>query len=192
MIGVHGKYRGREKARAQVVERSAEALASLPGVGAVAVLGVEDVRTVVESPEHALNLIMALLSDGNWAIGIGIAPGTDDAADNAAAEASTKAVGVRAGQVKVVVKQRGATTDAADIAAAFALLAHVLHKRTYEGREATSLVRSGMNQNEAANTLGISKQAISQRLQAAGWPAEQAGWQLALNLITRAAAPDAE
>lgn len=192
MIGVHGKYRGREKARAQVVERSAGALASLPGVGAVAVLGVEDVRTVVESPEHALNLIMALLSDGNWAIGIGIAPGTDDAADNAAAEASTKAVGVRAGQVKVVVKQRGATTDAADIAAAFALLAHVLHKRTYEGREATSLVRSGMNQNEAANTLGISKQAISQRLQAAGWPAEQAGWQLALNLITRAAAPDAE
>ncbi|OEY05064.1 DNA-binding protein [Corynebacterium sp. BCW_4722] len=192
MIGVHGKYRGREKARAQVVERSAEALASLPGVGAVAVLGVEDVRTVVESPEHALNLIMALLSDGNWAIGIGIAPGTDDAADNTAAEASTKAVGVRAGQVKVVVKQRGATTDAADIAAAFALLAHVLHKRTYEGREATSLVRSGMNQNEAANTLGISKQAISQRLQAAGWPAEQAGWQLALNLITRAAAPDAE
>ncbi|WP_175934947.1 MarR family transcriptional regulator [Corynebacterium sp. Marseille-P4321] len=192
MIGVHGKYRGREKARAQVVERSAEALASLPGVGAVAVLGVEDVRTVVESPEHALNLIMALLSDGNWAIGIGIAPGTDDAADNTAAEASTKAVGVRAGQVKVVVKQRGATTDAADIAAAFALLAHVLHKRTYEGREATSLVRSGMNQNEAANTLGISKQAISQRLQAAGWPAEQAGWQLALNLITRAADPDAE
>ena len=45
-----------------------------------------------------------------------------------------------------------------------------------------------MNQNEAAATLGISKQAMSQRLQAAGWPAEQAGWQLALNLITRAAA----
>ena len=66
-------------------------------------------------------------------------------------------------------------------------MAHVLHKRTYEGREATSLVRRGMNQNEAAATLGISKQAMSQRLQAAGWPAEQAGWQLALNLITRAA-----
>ena len=72
-------------------------------------------------------------------------------------------------------------------AATFALMSHVLHKRTYEGREATSLVRRGMNQNEAAATLGISKQAMSQRLQAAGWPAEQAGWQLALNLITRAA-----
>ena len=77
---------------------------------------------------------------------------------------------------------------AADIAATFALIAHVLLKRTLEGREATALVRRGMNQNEAAEALGISKQAMSQRLQAAGWPAEQAGWQLALNLITRAAA----
>lgn len=190
MIGVHAKYRGREKARAQLVQRSAEALSSLPGVRDVAVLGVEDIRTAVESPEDALNLIMALLSDGNWAIGLGITPGTGESTERAAADASSEVVGVKAGQVKAAVDRRGTSTDAADIAAAFALLAHVLHKRTYEGREATSLVRSGMNQNEAAETLGISKQAISQRLQAAGWPAEQAGWQLALNLITRAASPE--
>lgn len=189
MIGVHGKYRGREKARAAFVERSAEALASLPGVGAVSVTGVEDIETTVEDPEDALNVIMALLSDGSWAIGIGVAPGVDDAADAAAARASAKAVGVKAGQVKVVVDKQTPSTDAADIAAAFALMAHVLHKRTYEGREATSLVRRGMNQNEAAAELGISKQAMSQRLQAAGWPAEQAGWQLALNLLIRAVQP---
>lgn len=47
-------------------------------------------------------------------------------------------------------------------------------------------MRRGMNQNEAARQLGISKQALSQRLQAAGWQAEQAGWQLALNLMTQA------
>lgn len=192
MIGVHGKYRGREKARAAFVERSAEALASLPGVGAVSVTGVEDIETTVEDPEDALNVIMALLSDGSWAIGIGVAPGVDDAADAAAARASAKAVGVKAGQVKVVVDKQTPSTDAADIAAAFALMAHVLHKRTYEGREATSLVRRGMNQNEAAAELGISKQAMSQRLQAAGWPAEQAGWQLALNLLTRAVQPAGE
>ena len=60
-------------------------------------------------------------------------------------------------------------------------------KRTLEGREATALVRRGFNQNEAAEALGISKQAMSQRLQAAGWQAEQAGVALALNLIGRAA-----
>ena len=48
-------------------------------------------------------------------------------------------------------------------------------------------MRSGLNQNQAAEQLGISKQAMSQRLQAAGWHAEQAGWQLAVNLINRAA-----
>ena len=181
MIAVHARYRGREKGRAAVVERSAHALSSLPGVAGFEVLGVEDIRSDVADAEGALNLIMALLSDGNWAIGLGIAD------SSGAASAATKAVGTRPGQVRVIVDKQHASTEAADIAAVFSLMAHVLHKRTYEGREATSLVRRGMNQNEAAATLGISKQAMSQRLQAAGWPAEQAGWQLALNLITRAA-----
>lgn len=182
MIAVHARYRGREKGRAAVVERSAQALSSLPGVAGFEVLGVEDIRSEVADAEAALNLIMALLSDGSWAIGLGIADSSD------AFHAATRAVGTRPGQVQVIVDKRDASTDASDIAAVFALMSHVLHKRTYEGREATSLVRRGMNQNEAAATLGISKQAMSQRLQAAGWPAEQAGWQLALNLITRAAA----
>ena len=68
----------------------------------------------------------------------------------------------------------------------FALLNHVFSKRTHEGREATALVRQGLNQNEAAEELGISKQAMSQRLQAAGWLAESAGWQLAVHLLQRA------
>ena len=187
MIAVHARYRGREKARATVVERSAEALSSLPGVAGFEVLGVEDIRSKVADAEAALNLIMALLSDGNWAIGLGIADGSNNSAPSDASATATAAVGTRAGQVRVIVDRQNATTEAADIAATFALMSHVLHKRTYEGREATSLVRRGMNQNEAATTLGISKQAMSQRLQAAGWPAEQAGWQLALNLITRAA-----
>lgn len=66
------------------------------------------------------------------------------------------------------------------------MLAYILSKRTAEGREATSLMRSGLNQIEAAEELGISKQAISQRLQAAGWQAELAGYQLAIDLLQRA------
>ena len=38
MIAVHARYRGREKARAAVVERSAEALSGLPGVAGFEVL----------------------------------------------------------------------------------------------------------------------------------------------------------
>ena len=126
-------------------------------------------------------LVMALLSDGNWAIGIGITE------KGPAVYAASDGAGNKAGSVGVVVDKPEPGTDAADIASAFALLGHVLAKRTVEGREATSLVRSGLNQNEAAAELGISKQAMSQRLQAAGWQAEQAGWQLAVNLMSKAA-----
>lgn len=180
MIGVHARYRGRDRRRAEVVEKSAAALATLPGVSPFEILTVEDIRADVATPEDALNLIMALLSDGDWAIGLGIT------SHGRGVYAATDAVGTKPAQVKVAVDTRHPETSAEDIAAAFALIGHVLHKRTLEGREATALVRRGMNQNEAAREMGISKQAMSQRLQAAGWQAEQAGWKLALNLITRA------
>ncbi|EEI16624.1 hypothetical protein [Corynebacterium lipophiloflavum] len=179
MIAVHARYRGKEKGRAQLVKRSAEALSTLPGVGAFEVVGVEDIRAHVDTPDDAVNVIMALLSDGNWAIGLGVT------VRGSAVDAATEAAGRKPASVGVVTEADGSAS--ADIAAVFALIAHVLLKRTLEGREATALVRRGFNQNEAAEALGISKQAMSQRLQAAGWQAEQAGVALAFNLIGRAA-----
>ena len=103
---------------------------------------------------------------------------------------ATAAVGKlgKAGVVKARIDARGADPAryTADISGVFCMLGHVLSKRTLEGREATSLMRAGYNQNEAAQELGISKQAMSQRLQAAGWQAESAGWHLAVNLLQRA------
>ena len=186
MLAIHARYRGREIRRAQLVRRSAEALATLDGVGEFEVLGVEDIRAVVDSPPALCDTVMALLSDGNWAVGVGVVPGSDDEARTRATATGALGGSARAGVVKVALEPSGGTTLAADIAATFALLAHVLGKRTVEGREATSLVRSGLNQNEAAEELGISKQAMSQRLQAAGWQAETAGWRLAVNLLARA------
>ena len=61
MIGVHARYRGRERRRGEYVSRSAEALSSLPGVAEFEVVGVEDIRADVDTPEHALNLVMAFV-----------------------------------------------------------------------------------------------------------------------------------
>lgn len=182
MLGIHARYRGGEKRRAELVRQSGAALSTIDGVAGFNVLGVEDIRSAVDTPETLCNVVMALLSDGSWAIGVGIDP------DGWAEDAATTALGVggRPGTVKVRVRSKTTGTLADDIASTFLLLSQVLSKRTLEGREATSLMRSGMNQNEAANELGISKQAMSQRLQAAGWHAEQAGWRLAVNLITSA------
>src|SRR5699024_6322080 len=142
--------------------------------------------------------LLALVSDGSWATFIGgfgneaerdSKGGLEGTAGPGQVYASieptvSSGVGVKAAKDK-------AKKDSANIVAAFSLLSFVLGKRTSEGREATSLVRSGLNQNEAAEELGISKQAMSQRLRAAGWAAEGAGWQLAVNLIA-AANPDSD
>ncbi|MDN6553146.1 MAG: MarR family transcriptional regulator [Corynebacterium flavescens] len=187
MLAIHARYRGRSLRRAELVQRSAHALSTLDGVGEFEVLGVEDICAVIDSAASVCDVVMALLADGEWAIGIGITPGSEvtEPAARGAATAALK-TSARAGQVYTKMSVRGRAEEATDIAAAFALLGLVLHKRTLEGREATSLVRSGLNQNEAAEQLGISKQAMSQRLQAAGWAAETAGWSLALHLLERA------
>lgn len=190
MLAIHARYRGREVRRAQLVRRSAEALSTLNGVGEFEILGVEDICAVVDSPEALCDTVMALLSDGSWAVGLGVVPGTMDEDTTRATASGALKGAARAGAVKVACSPAGGSTLSGDIAAVFALMGHVLSKRTLEGREATSLVRSGLNQNEAAEELGISKQAMSQRLQAAGWQAETAGWQLAVNLLSRADTPD--
>lgn len=124
---------------------------------------------------------------------------TDDSEDTQAIHAELMAVAMRslpqnakAGSVYVRVEEyagKEATGKAAevseDIVSAFTLLSHILTRRTKEGREATALLRSGHLQSEAAEELGISKQAMSQRLAAAGWAAEQAGWTLAVHMLAR-------
>lgn len=188
MFAVHARYRGRSTRRAELVRRSARALSTLRGVGEVKVLGVEDICAPISSADAVCDLVMALLSDGEWAIAIGVLPGSSSI--DSAMPVATAALRrhSRAGTVYAAVEDAPESTRR-DIEAVFALLGQVLHKRTMEGREATSLVRRGLNQNEAAKELGISKQAVSQRLHAAGWHAETAGWELAVNLLRRADTP---
>lgn len=193
MFSIHARYRGRAVRRAELVARSAEALSTLDGVGTFDVLGVEDICAVIDTPTAVADTTMALLSAGEWAVGIGIIPSSANASPDVVKKLAGSALGARAkiGTVKVKVKASRATKEEAkrwegDIAACFLLLSTVLSKRSFEGREATSMMRRGYNQNEAAEQLGITKQAMSQRLQAAGWQAETAGWQLAVNLLSRA------
>lgn len=196
MWALHARYRGRDTRRAELVSRFAQALSTLEDVGEFDALGVEDIRATIGTSTAACDVTMALLAAGDWAIGIGVVPSTetqnrdDNERCELALEMASDALRPSARSGVVKVKIAGAKRDdvrAFNISATFALLAQVLSKRSLEGREATSLVRSGYNQNEAASELGISKQAMSQRLQAAGWHAEQSGWQLAVNLLKDAA-----
>lgn len=190
MFAVHARYRGRDRRRAELVAASAAALTGLDGVGEVRVAGVEELTAAPETPVGVTTLVLALLAAGDWAVGVGVAPAAGAAA---AADAAAGALGPggRPGLVRVRVRgdDPAAADAAADVAAAFTLLQHVISRRSAQGREATGLMRAGLTQVEAAAELGVSKQAVNQRLAAAGWAAEEAGWALAVHLLERAAAP---
>ncbi len=66
------------------------------------------------------------------------------------------------------------------------MLATIVLRRTDQGVEAVALARAGRSQAEIADELGISKQAVSQRLLTAGWQAEFAGRALLRRLLERA------
>lgn len=198
MFVVQARYRGRARRRAEFVQKSAEALSTLPGGGDFEVIGVEEIVAAIETPQGVCDTIMALLSAGDWAVACVVFI-DDEATDTLLDEedvvtekafkfaASTLGAHARSGSVKAGVKinNRKNVGWGNDIQSVFTMISHILAKRTAEGREATSLVRSGLNQNEAAQELGISKQAMSQRLQAAGWQAELAGYHLAISLLRR-------
>lgn len=206
MFAIYARYRGRATRRAEHVQRSAEALSTLPGIGTFEVIDVEDICAVAQGDGSAVaiaDVTMALLSAGEWAIGIAVLPADDEPDQETARLLAANALGSssRVGTVKVRVSpasgqnhpgvgarelKQHAQSWAFDIAAAFTMLAVILAKRTAEGREATSYMRRGLSQVEAAEELGISKQAMSQRLQAAGWQAETAGWKLAVDLLEKA------
>ncbi|MCQ9342849.1 MarR family transcriptional regulator [Corynebacterium sp. 153RC1] len=199
MYALHARYRGRERRRAQFVTQSAKALSTLEGVGEFQVLGVEDISAEIHTAAAVTDTTMALLSAGDWAVSIAAVAGEGSplpelgAASDAPSAAQLLAqrelgAHARAGSVKVAIQGYGQGEQqlASNISGTFTMLAYILAKRTAEGREATSLMRAGLNQNEAAEELGISKQAMSQRLQAAGWQAELAGYQIALSLLSQA------
>lgn len=187
MFAVIARYRGRSTRRADHVRASAAALSRLDGVGEVSVTGIEELTATPDDAVAVTTLVLALLAAGDWAVGIGVSP---DRAEGAAVAAAGGALGRggRAGRVRARIRtdDPGGAELADDIGSAFTLLHHVISRRSPEGREATNLVRAGWTQVEAAAELGVSKQAINQRLQAAGWHAEEAGWSLAVHLLDRA------
>lgn len=199
MMILYARYRGDTRQRAQLVRASAQALSKLEGIGPFEVTGVEEIRAQAHTPEGLCDAVMALLADGQWALGLvlgvdaqpqviqdrraghpGFPRGYSATMCPIAARARPGSIAVRVGA------RRDARSHEVNIAGALTLLHHVFSRRTVEGREATALVRAGLTQSEAAAELGVSKQAISQRLQAAGWAAEKAGWALAVNLLSAA------
>ncbi|MGZ4533442.1 MAG: hypothetical protein ACXVXP_13990, partial [Mycobacteriaceae bacterium] len=81
----------------------------------------------------------------------------------------------------------GSDSIAADSAATVLdLVSLLVQRRSPEGWAAVELVAAGHTQSSAADVLGVSKQAVSQRIRATAWQQEQAGRALAATLLAQA------
>ena len=136
--------------------------------------------------------IVDLVNDGHWSIGMGIGaveqpiPTSTRAARGPAYTLARTAVEA-AKHAPAHLAVRGvdrATAD--DVEATLGLLAVVVAGRSPQAREAIDLAESGLTQTEIAVKLGVTRQAVSQRLGAAHWREELRARPTLVRLLARA------
>ena len=155
----------------------------------------DEVQGILEQPGDVVSLALALVRQDAWSIGIGAGPGNrplppstragSGQAFTLARDAVTRA---KARPNGVVVMGTSAETTR-HAQAVMDLLAAVVARRSPQGWEAVDLAVAGLNQVEIATRLGVSKQAVSQRLRAAEWHLEPEGRVLAAHLLSLADGP---
>lgn len=151
----------------------------------------DEIQGVVAAPDVVVEVAIALIEDGHWSVGIGVGPvdvplpAVTRAGRGVAFEAARAAV-TRAKSTAGGVAIEGPRPAADDAETVLALLAFVVSRRTEEGRAAVELMRLGSTQAVVADRLGISKQAVSQRLSVAGWGVETKARDLAARLLGEA------
>ncbi|MBM7461004.1 hypothetical protein ACIBED_03080 [Rhodococcus coprophilus] len=152
----------------------------------------DEVQAVADSPGVVVDLALELLRRERWSIGIGIGPVETPlpkqtrAGRGPAFEFARRAVERAKSSVGQIAVDGVEAAAAEDADAALTLLAVVVLRRSPQGHDAVALARTGATQAQIADELGISKQAVSQRLAAAAWRAEIAGCALAQRLLERA------
>ncbi|MDV6273672.1 hypothetical protein R3Q06_09185 [Rhodococcus erythropolis] len=156
----------------------------------------DEIQAVTDDPALLVLVGLELIRREHWSVGIGIGPVEQPlprqtrAGRGPAFESARVAVErAKRAPAKIAVEQAPADRSrnelAADVDAAFTLLGTIVTRQTKDGREAITLMDSGLTQVSAATQLGITKQAMSKRLLTAGWHAELAGRRLAERLLVR-------
>lgn len=174
-----------------------QAVAGLAGV-AVAVpftrtVGDEFQGVLREAPS-VVAAILTLMRSGHWHIGLGIGiveqplPVDSRSGRGPAFVAARAAVELakRDPSHLGVVTAAPSASEAEDAAVVFQLLVAVHERRTAQGWQAVDEMRAAGSQAEVAARLGISRQAVGQRLRAAAWALEERTLPALTRLLDRA------
>ena len=153
----------------------------------------DEFQGVLAEPGEVVDVVLRLVRLGGWSIGVGAGPVQTPLPSSTRAGAGPAFLSARravdaAKQRPTRLAVRGAVPpEAADAQAVLSALAVVVERRSEQAWEAIALVESGRTQAEAAGELGISRQAVGQRLAAGLWDLERDLRPTATRLLARAA-----
>jgi hypothetical protein len=158
----------------------------------------DEVQAVLDDPDTAVRLALAILRHGGWSVGIGAGAVEEPLAASSRAGAGEAFVLARRAVERAKSRARpvpmaveGARGDRArDCEAVLTLLAAVRDRRTDSGWAVVDLIEelgARATQELLAHRLGITQQAVSQRLRTALWAEELAGRPVAARLLAEAA-----
>ncbi|MBX9245870.1 hypothetical protein ICW40_13765 [Actinotalea ferrariae] len=158
----------------------------------------DEVQAAFSDADAVVEVALRVLRIGGWSVGIGAGavdepmPASVRAAQGPAFVLAREAVEAAKSRMRAVpIAVRGQGRDgAADAEAVLTLLGAVLARRTPAGWAAVDAVRSqpGATQDDVAARLGITQQAVSQRLRTALWSEELAARTAAGRLLVSAEA----
>lgn len=156
----------------------------------------DEVQAVLSDPRLTVDVVLHLLHLGGWSIGVGAGPVDEPLPASARAGSgpafvlardAVESVKSRRPRTAPPVAVRGARADvAAEAEAVLALLGTVSARRTPGGRAIVKRLRRSttpVRQEDLAAELGISQQAVSERLRAAMWAEEVAVLPAAARLL---------
>jgi hypothetical protein len=186
-----------QRASRRTADRVADALrdlnATVPAVLAFERTAGDEFQGVLAEPKEVVDVVLRLVRIGGWSIGVGAGPVQTPLPSSTRAGAGPAFLSARravdaAKQRPTRLAVRGAVPpDAADAQAVLSALAVLVERRSEQAWEAIALVDGGRTQAEAAGELGISRQAVGQRLAAGLWDLERDLRPTATRLLGRAA-----
>jgi hypothetical protein len=167
--------------------------ATVPAVLAFERTAGDEFQGVLADAGEVVDVVLRLVRLGGWSIGVGAGPVQTPLPSSTRAGAGPAFLSARravdaAKHRPTRLAVRGAVPpEAADTQAVLSALAVVVERRSEQAWEAIALVDAGRTQAEAAAELGISRQAVGQRLAAGLWDLERDLRPTATRLLARAA-----
>jgi hypothetical protein len=154
----------------------------------------DEFQGLLDDPVSVLDVILTLMRTQRWHVGLGVGPveeplpvdGDPTRARGPAFVAARAAVEqAKSDAHHLAVVAPGAAEEAYDVKTVLDLLDTVRQGRTAAGWEVADLALAGLTQAASAERLSVSRQAVQQRLRAAGWAVEEAARPTLVRLLAR-------